>query len=370
MQLERRADALNADDLTARLTGLAERDNSPSSERRRCSSESTDATQLPDGSETARAEASSRLALIEAGGRPACSSEEVSHIQADPTTRYTAILSWLSDGPDTETGTGELKTVFSRQLRQWWIFRKSQWSNRGLDIDEEGLSAYIESSRRQDEREGLRAMVSAPSFNESMQRMWDHMPAPRQLSEDQSFSAYKEAVQARLKPYNFKRRPQLKKSPRQQDAWTDWLEYLNFEKWYLERLTAIAESRNEKFLKSWDLLNAGEPDSDKTRDFLRATKPYKRAVAAVYYQKHRVDWVIKEARAMETEISQKRATAKSNTKEDKRKRRRDDEEDKMPPESQSKRAKGQVKVEDSASGTTDRPQTRSLRRSGRLRTGV
>jgi len=77
-----------------------------------------------------------------APARPACSAQELSHILAEPTTRYcTAILSWLSDDPDTETEAGEIKTVFSRQLaRWWWNVGISQWSNRALGDGEEGLS--------------------------------------------------------------------------------------------------------------------------------------------------------------------------------------------------------------------------------------
>ena len=419
LQLERGVDELNVDELLTRLTGLADRrDDSSSPEPRRWPGEPAESTPPPIAFQSA--EVSSRDGLIEAGGRPACSAQELSHILAEPTTRHTAILSWLSDGPDTETGAGEMKTVFSRQLARWWSFRKSQWSNRGLDGDEEGLSAFLAANRRKYERMGAHAMVSAPSFNETIQRQWQRMPAPRQLPDGQPFSAYKDAVQTRLRPYHFARRLQLKKNPHQQDVWTDWLEYLNFEKWCLESLTAAAESLNQQFLESWKLLSAGELDSNialgsgrpvasastqarrrpgagavgpakeleaaqaerdasnKTiRDFIRDTKPYKRAQAAAYYQRHRVEWVIREARLMETEMSQQRRTAESNSKDDStresRKRRRDDEEEKeIPPESQSKRAKGRVGSEkNAASGATrDRPYTRSFRRSARLRTGV
>ena len=57
------------------------------------------------------------------------------------------------------------------------------------------------------------------------------MPAFRQLPDGQSFSAYKDAVQIRLAPHHhFSRRLQLKKNPHQQDVWTNWLEYLSYEK--------------------------------------------------------------------------------------------------------------------------------------------
>jgi hypothetical protein len=52
-------------------------------------------------------------------------------------------------------------------------------------------------------------MASAPSFNETVQRRWQHLPATRQLPDDQSFSVYKNAVQTRLTPHHFTRRPWL-----------------------------------------------------------------------------------------------------------------------------------------------------------------
>ena len=395
---------------------MAGRQNdSPNLEPRRSPDELTESTPPPISCQNF--EVLSHDGLIEDGGRPACSTEELSHILADPTTRYTAILPWLSDDPDTETGAGEIKTVFSRQFARWWNFRKSQWSNRGLSDGDEGLSAFLEANRRRYEGMGVHAMVSAPSFNETIRRQWQHMPAFRQLPDGQSFSAYKDAVQIRLAPHHFTRRLQLKKNPHQQDAWANWLEYLSYEKWCLELLTATAESLEQQFLESWKLLGARGPDSNiassrpvvsssapprrrpgaKTaipaeeleagqaerdasnkaiRDFIRETEPYKRARAAAYYQRHRVEWVIEQARSMETEMSQQRNKAESNTKgntKESKKRRRNEEKD-ISLESQSKRAKGRVGSENAASGATrDRPHTQSVRRSARhtsLQNGV
>lgn len=418
MRLELNVNELNVDELLTRLTDLTGRqDDSSNLEPRRSPGESIESTPPPISYQNF--EVLSRDGLIEDGGRPACSTQELSHILAEPATRHTAVLSWLSDDLDTETGAAEIKTVFSRQFARWWNFRKSQWSNRGLDDGEEGLSAFLEANRRRYEGMGAYKMISAPSFNETIQRQWQHMPASRQLPDGQPFSAYRDAVQTRLTPHHFTRRLQLKKNPHQQDMWTNWLEYLNFEKWRLESLTATAESLEQRFLESWKLLSARESDSSiasssrpvvssftlprrrpaaktvspvkeleaaqaerdasnkRIRDFIRETNPYRRAQAAAYYQRHRVEWIIKEARLMETEMSQQRKTAKNNTKDDNtkasKKRRRDDEQE-VSPESQSKRVKGRVGSENAVSGATrNRPHTRSVRRSARhtsLQNGV
>ncbi|RMD41530.1 hypothetical protein DV735_g3627, partial [Chaetothyriales sp. CBS 134920] len=405
LRLEPNVDGLDVDGLFTRLRNLADRQDDPPSllEPQPSLTESVESTPPPIGFQML--EVSSREELIKDGGRPACSTQELLDMLVEPTTRSKAILPWLSDDPDTETGVGEIKTVFSRQFARWWSFRKSQWSNRGLDDSEEAFTAYLEANRRIYEGIGAQAMASAPSFNETVRRRWQHMPASRQLPDGQPFSVYKNAVQTRLTPHHFTRRPRLMKNPHKQDVWTNWLEYLNFEKWCLEPLLATtAESLEQqssrpvassftrprrrpraKTISPAKELEATQAELDASNnnpihDFVRETKPHKREQAAAFYQMHRVEWVIREARLMEAEMSQQRGTAKRKTKDNRtresRKRRRDDEEEVVPPEShsQSKRARGGVGSEDAASGaTSDRPHTRSLRRSARLaglQTGV
>ena len=289
--------------------------------------------------------------------------QELSHILAAPMARYHAVQSWLSDEPDTETGAGEIKTVFSRQFMRWWDFRKSQWDSRGLGNSEVGLSAFLEASKRKYEGMGAKAMVSAPSFDETIRRQWQQMPTSRELPEDQTFSAYSNAVKIRLAPYRFTSPLQLRENPQKQTVWTDWLEYLSFELRCLEMLTLAAESLDTEFRQSMGRLlrvkqpdgnnaarNSSASDSTQTRrrslggkgvtmakelaaaradrdasqksidDFVRETEAYTQARRTAFYQRHRVEWVIKEARLMETEMSLQRDTAKS-----KKRKQRDEE---------------------------------------------
>ena len=156
-------------------------------------------------------EKSSRQELIRNGGRLACSIQKLSYILAAPMARYQAVRSWLSDEPD--TGAGEIKTLFSRQFMRWWNFRKSQWDSRELGNNEGGLSAFVEASRRKYEGIDAKAMASAPSFDETIRRLWQQMPVSRELPEGQTFSAYSYAVKMRLAPYNFTPPLQLKEYP-------------------------------------------------------------------------------------------------------------------------------------------------------------
>ncbi|KAL7926516.1 hypothetical protein ACQKWADRAFT_142096 [Trichoderma austrokoningii] len=343
---------LELDELQARLENVA-------STRRGSRQRSDSIASTPPLITVQDLEIASRRGLIEDGGCPACSVQELSHILAAPMARYKAVQSWLSDEPDTETGAGELKTVFSRQFMRWWNFRKSQWDIRGLGNSEVGFSAFLEASKRKYEGMGAKAMVAAPSFDETIQRQWQYMPASQPVSSGQTFSAYSDAVKKRLAPYRFIPPPQLKDHPQKQTAWTDWLEYLSFELGCLETLTLAAEPIDSEFHQSMRRLrrarrpNGNDPTqrplggkgatmakelaaaqadrgaSQKSIDnFIRETGAYTRARRAAFYQRHRVEWAIKEARLMESERSLQRDTAKSK----KRKQR-----DEAPSESQAKR---------------------------------
>lgn len=204
----------------------------------------------------------------------------------------------------------------------------------------------------------------------------------RQLPWGQAFPAYREAVKRRLAPYNFTRPLQLRKDPRRQTKWTNWLEYLSYEQRRAEQYTARTESLEEQYRHAWrrlleawrcssrketvlnsasapggstgswatqtrqrwpgakpvDLvkdLEAARADLGTTdkriHDFIRETAQYRRAATAAFYQRLRVQWVVSEAPLMETGMSEQRGTARSSikvgAKDDGRRRRADDEEE-------------------------------------------
>ncbi|KAM3563291.1 hypothetical protein MY1884_001336 [Beauveria asiatica] len=331
--------------------------------------------------------------LIEAGCRPVCSIQERNHITAEPATRYHPVISWLTDDADTATRARQVRSVFSRQFRQWWFFRKSQWVNRGFDESEEELSVYLESHRRIAVDSGNERWTHASDFEYVERAIWKDLPKARQLPDGQSFSAYRAAVEFRLKPYGFKRRLQLRKNPHQQDAWTNWLEYLSFEKWILEHSTATADSLDSAFLSSWRLLAArdveiierqhsnamagrpdratkAEQDANETaiHDFIQQTKLYKETRAAVYYQRHRVKWAVREARLLESEIA-KQAKAAERSRLEKRsetRNRRDEENDQVNSNSQLKKPKRGSRGEGLTPSPTDVASATAPRRSARL----
>ncbi|KAL8927684.1 MAG: hypothetical protein Q9172_001244 [Xanthocarpia lactea] len=391
---------LRTDDLHARLQKVASRqDGSPDLEPSQSRSESIASTPLPPTFHDV--EVACRKGLIEAGGRPVCSIQELSHILAAPTVGYETVLSWLSDDPDSETGTGDLKTVFTRQFWRWWEFRKSQWDSRGLGDSEAGFSAFLEATKRKHLAIGNKAWVSGPSFDETNRRRWQHMPTSRQLPEGQTFSAHSNAVKIRLAPHQFTKPIQLRKDPQKQTIWTDWLEYLSFELRCLEKLTAAADSLEPECHQSMRrLLRAKQPNGNRAAsrsaafvstkpqqycqggkgvnmakelaaaradrdasqksidDFIRETRAYMQARRDVFYQKHRVEWVIKEARLMENEMSSLSNWAKV------KKRKQRDEEAPEPQPKSSKRRVGGRNANSVTTPATPHPR-RNPRRSAR-----
>ena len=371
------------DELHARLQDVAQ-EGSPDLRLSRSPTESIE-SDTPPPLNPRDLEISSHKQLAADGGRPVCSIQEQLHILAEPMTRYEAVLSWLSDDPDSEIGDGDVKTIFTRQFARWWDFRKSQWDNRGLGDSEEGFSAFLKANRRRYEELGAIRWVSDPSFDETMRRLWQGMPVYRQSPGGQVFSTYSDAVKICLAPHHFTRPLELKENPHQQTVWSNWLEYLSYEKRCLETLTAIAVSLEQQYHQSWKrLLRAMQPDcynaasssaaSDSTHtrqrtsdaqainrtiyDFIRETKTHTNAQRAVYYQRHRVEWVVKEARLMESEMYQQSKIAKSNadvdTHENKKRQHENDENDEIPPESHSKRTKPEDGSNSAASDTTPR----------------
>ncbi|KAL8709012.1 MAG: hypothetical protein Q9220_006221 [cf. Caloplaca sp. 1 TL-2023] len=368
---------LDVDDLQRRLQQVAStHDTSP--EFRLPRSPSTSVVSTPPFTTVSDLEKSCHQELVRGSGRPACSIEEMSDILAAPMARYQAVQPWLTDEPDTEDGRGDLKTIFTRQFARWWDFHKSQWVSRGLGDTEGGLSAFLDASRRKYEGMGFKAMVSAPSFDETIQRQWERMPATLEKSEAQTFSAYSHAVKMRLAIHHFSQPLRLKGNPQKQNAWTEWLEYLSFELRSLEKLTRAAESLHTKFYQARKKLlkprqpngnkaarTSAIPDSAQNRwhskvgegtavakelavaradrdacqqlidDFIQETETYTQVHKAAFYQRHRVEWVVKEARIMENGSSLHRNTGNS-----KKRKERHEELSEPPSKRISKRVNG------------------------------
>ncbi|KAL5120486.1 hypothetical protein ACEQ8H_001504 [Pleosporales sp. CAS-2024a] len=378
-------ETLDVDHLFKLLTRVAdEQDGSPARYSPRRLSESsclTDDTLPPNT--FVEVETSTRTALIDDGARPACSIEELLRILSTPTASDKAVRPWLSDDTDPNIREGELKTVFTRQFDRWWDFRKSQWYSRGIVDCEEGISAFIQASRSLHEGLGEYRTLSNASFDQMIRREWQLKRQYRQLPGEPEFKSYHKAVTTRLTPYCFARPLHLKKNPSKQTPWTNWLEYLSYEKWWLEELIADANALEEPYLHARQRLleirrhssreaasNGTDSSSCSTTPeathvqqpmaklisqvqeleavtdainmtvdkFLQETERYARALRAVHSQRRRVEWIFGEACLMDAEMSQQSTIAKKTNK-DKKRRRGGHEEDEPAPFSRPTKVK-------------------------------
>lgn len=99
-------------------------------------------------------------------------------------------------------------------------------------------------------------------------------------------------------------------------------------------------------------------------DFIRETAPYRRAETAAFYQRLRVEWVVKEARLMETQMSQqsKTATSKISLNSDgNKKRQRDDDKETHSEPWPKKTRRGGGGAKDAVSDVTSGKPRRSQR---------
>ncbi|OAP55668.1 hypothetical protein AYL99_09820 [Fonsecaea erecta] len=266
--------------------------------------------------------------LIQDGGRAVCSMKELAHIVQKPMERYEAVQSWLHVGWADREGEAELMLVkvWERQLGRWWEFRKSQWANRGLADSELGFSAYLESKKRRTE-----TGWASPRYLRCARKEWQDTPSSLEFPNGQTFSAYINAVKRRLAPYHFTQKLQLRKCPLKQTRWTDWLEYVSFELRELDKCTNAARSLDATFdramtkllgpkyaVPEWKKDVAYWRSREKSiNEFVQETKTYREARGEIMYQQYRVEWAIKEARAMETELL-KESEKQKNNKEKKR----------------------------------------------------
>ncbi|KAF2680632.1 hypothetical protein K458DRAFT_489826 [Lentithecium fluviatile CBS 122367] len=309
--------------------------------------------------------------LVEENGKPVCSVEVLRHIINEPAASHEPVLPWLSDRLD-----GDIRTVLSRQLARWWEFRKWQSDNRGTE--DQGFSDFLAAKRSRYEQAGVATMTES-IFKETVWRLWHDKPQFRLLSKSQDFNTYKETVKKRLAPHNFRQPLKLLKNSRNQNEWTTWLEYVAFEQWWQERLADATELEEQQYRQAWmKLLNevrwfaesgsefhgansaafslsshtlaertaAAQADLATARqtisDFIRDTEGYRLAEDAMYRQKIRVKWVLKQAQMMEPEVSQRRGTASTRANVVKSKKRTRNDDDIISSERKSKKARQEV----------------------------
>ncbi|KAI1108505.1 hypothetical protein F5Y14DRAFT_436046 [Nemania sp. NC0429] len=174
-------------------------------------------------------------------------------------------------------------TIYGRQWIRWQDFRKWQNDNRDLEDDDGGYPAYVETRkfladrhyRSAGKKKFLAELEADPMYLISD---WNFRQDDRkrqryycqEFGRGDTFSGYVDAVKSRLARHGFTRLSQLKEEPKQQDKLATWIEYLNFEYWWLDRYTRSVERQKPQYEKAWqDLVDAKVLRPNETQEFIR-----------------------------------------------------------------------------------------------------
>ncbi|KAI1131012.1 hypothetical protein F5Y10DRAFT_275726 [Nemania abortiva] len=267
-------------EITARGRRLSQTSSSPPAARSR--------TQSPDPGIGKAHQIRCYHWLIRAGGRPLCSLETLEEIYKNPDAYMEMLRAWWRDWT---TGHPDTFGVFSRQLERWKEFRDWQRYNRGVDATaEESFAAFLDEERCYFESTGLSSITARPDFERTMHNIWQDRQVSRKLKGERyrevpqgGFAEYTDAARRRLARHGFAQPFQFLEDPEQQDERVTWIEYLEFECWWLDDSTRYALAWKKR-------LGAGGK---------RACAKHETAEIREANQRLRVQWILSEMPAVE-----------------------------------------------------------------------
>ncbi|RMJ03711.1 hypothetical protein CDV36_014761 [Fusarium kuroshium] len=215
--------------------------------------------------------------LINAGGRPLYPIDLVQDIFRDPGNYAELLWPWqVNISPVSPSG------IFQKQLQRWQDFRKWQNDNRDREDDDGDFLAYIEQEKRRIKihclprsRDKQLAEIEAdPSCLKSSweDRQWERERQRRHCRERgcRGFHDYTEAVKRRLVRHGLTQPFELDEDPKNQDKLTTWIEYLNYEYWWLDKYTSDIERLEPEHDKLWqELVDKKILRPHETKEFVR-----------------------------------------------------------------------------------------------------
>lgn len=245
-------------------------------------------------------EASAYDALVRDGGRPLYPIDLLERVSRDPEEYREILLPW-QDPPDLRSPW----EVFQRQWQRWKAFRIHQQENRG--IHGQGLSAYVKSFRQWAKahmtREGLATIDADPSY---FHEKWASAQRKRQLFRDgNGFADYERTMRRRLARHGFDRPFKLMEDPIEQDNLTTWIEYLNFEYWWLDGYATEQhywQGPASQDRENADIDHLGDPESGSTkrrRDLITNLLRRSFAKADMTQQAGLISWVLEQVTLIE-----------------------------------------------------------------------
>ena len=135
--------------------------------------------------------------------------------------------------------------MFKKQLKKWQNFRK--WQHDNCELDDDDFSTYVEWKKRMKTllfvskwvvKTLFKIEVDSFYFKEDWETYQDRRAAQRYYCRESDYNddffIYVKAMKRRLTQHEFTESFQLLKNLMQQDALTTWVEYLNFEYFWLD----------------------------------------------------------------------------------------------------------------------------------------
>ncbi|KAM3429281.1 hypothetical protein NHJ13734_008239 [Beauveria thailandica] len=281
--------------------------------------------------------------LVDEGGRPLYPIDLIGDMFQDPDNYAETLRPWqLNISPVSPSG------IFQKQLQRWRDFRKWQNDNRRReDNDDGGFPAYVEWSKHIIQRDKkpkwaakrLAEIEADPSCLKSSweDRQWERERQRRYCRERgcRGFRDYTEAVKRRLtrhgftQPFTFNEDPiTFNEDPKNQDKLMTWIEYLNYEYWWLDkaeseakriyeltqkdperlripkaRRISMLEHGTEKLLAAKRRLGQAQSRSFLIIQFVRATFGYDEAKMDAARHRVLVQWVLDQVPLIEAEMN-------------------------------------------------------------------
>ncbi|KAG8426348.1 hypothetical protein J3459_008260 [Metarhizium acridum] len=224
--------------------------------------------------------------LVDEGGRPLYPIDLIRDMYRDPDNYAETLRPWqVNISPVSPSG------IFQKQLQRWRDFRKWQNDNRGREDNDGGFPAYVEWNKHIIQRDKkpkwaakrLAEIEADPSCLKSSweDRQWERERQRCHCRERgcRGFRDYAEAVKRRLARHGFTQPFELDEDPKKQDKLTTWIEYLNYEYWWLDKHTSDMERLEPEHDKLWqELVDKKILRPHETKEFVRTiASPMERA---------------------------------------------------------------------------------------------
>ncbi|KAM0424838.1 hypothetical protein ACHAPT_009894 [Fusarium lateritium] len=212
--------------------------------------------------------------LRQNGGRPLYPIGLIRDIYRDPDNYAELLWPWqVNLSPVSPSG------IFQKQLQRWQDFRKWQNDNRGLEDDDGGYPAYVERrkfniQRRLMPKAAAKRLAQIEADPSCLQSAWEDLQWERDRQRYdcrergcKGFHDYAKAVRRR---HNFTQPFELDENPKTQDKLTTWIEYLNYEYWWLDKHTSDLKRLEPDHEKAWqELVDTGILRPHETKEFVR-----------------------------------------------------------------------------------------------------